>query len=701
MRSSRIVAEALRDVVEPVATVLGTPRLASGFTRHALEQASAAVARHGGCPPDFLRPEQVDPWRRVMAALEGWEGAILAEPLGSGKTWVALAVAFALRLPTTVLGPAALEDQWSRVSQRAGVRTRFHAMEALSRGRLPPEAPFVVIDEAHRLRDPATRRVRLVAPWLVGRRVLLLTATPIVNRRRDLLDLLALFTSDDALALDGVASLRTLASARTPPSCLARLVIRSGRGDHGVAVCTIRVPTGRRERARARRAVEAIDGLRLSEDPGIRQLVRSVLLDAAASSDAAFLAALRRYHHLLSQSRDAGGIGRAALRRFLGNAPDQLTMWSLLGPLDRVEAPPLDDLGRTASLLGIKAWDTDWMAGLHRLLGDGRITICFCRHRETARVLVRAWGHRVAWVIGSRAGIGTHEVSRHDVLAWFGPTRMTGANADLLPRVLIATEVLAEGLDLQSADRVVHVDLPWHDMRLRQRNGRVLRIGQAAGSVDVVHRGIPRSIESAFGQGRRVRAKGRASASWLAELQRPRPATVAPAGFWISMADGPGRDATCLVWLASGARTGVRSFRDDGHETVGMRAAPRSGRITPGDTGEHATLASTVAARAVRRALCRSAAPPAGSARLIAEILRTAREASNRRDGEQPGRLDRLLAVAARPGSRGVVRRLEEIEELGVARFRVESLPEPRPAREVTVVAVHVRLHPGPPMPLP
>ena len=46
-------------------------------------------------------------------------------------------------------------------------------------------------------------------------------------------------------------------------------------------------------------------------------------------------------------------------------------------------------------------------------------------------------------------------------------------------RVLIATDVAAEGLNLQHTCRlVVHVELPWSPARLEQRNGRVDRLGQ-------------------------------------------------------------------------------------------------------------------------------------------------------------------------------------------------------------------------------
>jgi len=55
-----------------------------------------------------------------------------------------------------------------------------------------------------------------------------------------------------------------------------------------------------------------------------------------------------------------------------------------------------------------------------------------------------------------------------------------------LGRILIGTEAMARGLNLQDASVVVNLDLPWNHAKLRQRVGRVARIGQKAKSVLVI-----------------------------------------------------------------------------------------------------------------------------------------------------------------------------------------------------------------------
>ena len=57
-------------------------------------------------------------------------------------------------------------------------------------------------------------------------------------------------------------------------------------------------------------------------------------------------------------------------------------------------------------------------------------------------------------------------------------------SADAL-RLVIATDVLSEGVNLQHADTIVHLDLPWTPAGLEQRVGRAARIGSRHSAVFV------------------------------------------------------------------------------------------------------------------------------------------------------------------------------------------------------------------------
>ena len=71
------------------------------------------------------------------------------------------------------------------------------------------------------------------------------------------------------------------------------------------------------------------------------------------------------------------------------------------------------------------------------------------------------------------------ELTRQQAVQGFAPVSMeapVGHDADLYD-ILITTDVLAEGVNLQQCRHIINYDMPWNPMRLVQRHGRIDRIG--------------------------------------------------------------------------------------------------------------------------------------------------------------------------------------------------------------------------------
>ncbi len=86
---------------------------------------------------------------------------------------------------------------------------------------------------------------------------------------------------------------------------------------------------------------------------------------------------------------------------------------------------------------------------------------------------------RIAAIIGSdhkreRFNPG---MSRESAVNGFAPQSMESTNPSDDFDILITTDVLAEGVNLQQCCHIINYDLPWNPMRLVQRHGRVDRIG--------------------------------------------------------------------------------------------------------------------------------------------------------------------------------------------------------------------------------
>jgi hypothetical protein len=502
-----IVAESLIGVPDPLLTALQPGPLASAAAVAGSLAASLAPPEHPDPPPEWLLSEQVTSFRRVLAAVRRYRGAVLADPVGSGKTFVSLAVAQAMnRGPTACLVPAGLLDQWEATARRLCVPLVCFSHQRVSRGQLPSASGgLVIIDESHHFRNPRTRRYQCLAPWLVGRTALLVTATPIVNRTADLAHQLLLTVRDDALALDGVTSLKAALTGSCPVPVVGQLVIEremvnDRRPDRSQRISR----PAPAEAAALVRLIAPLSRLRLSQCGPIAALIRSVLLRAAGSSPAAYAGALRRYQKLLLHAQDAARAGcaldRSELRHFTADLGDQLIWWELLPGTESATELVLDDLSPLSDLIRaaeVAMLGDDWkLDRLRRILGDGAPSLVFSCSRDTVRyVRDRLTDFRLAWCTGDHAGIGRTAMPRCEVLAWFRqPT-----TDPMAPAHLIVTDVAAEGLDLQRAARVIHFDLPWTPMRLEQREGRSVRYGSTYSAVEAVRLASPAVLERSLG----------------------------------------------------------------------------------------------------------------------------------------------------------------------------------------------------------
>jgi superfamily II DNA or RNA helicase len=157
--------------------------------------------------------------------------------------------------------------------------------------------------------------------------------------------------------------------------------------------------------------------------------------------------------------------------------------------LDELFSDIVDDLEQLADFLQelqkVEPKNDDKLQALIKLLSTDPVlkankVIVFTEFADTARYLETQL--RAAGLAGlCRIDGQTSQRQRSDVVVRFSPYYNQSSSAELAAggkeeiRVLIATDVLAEGLNLQDCTRLINYDLHWNPVRLMQRIGRVDR----------------------------------------------------------------------------------------------------------------------------------------------------------------------------------------------------------------------------------
>ena len=466
---------------------------ADAFLSVSLDTARAAIAACilGGEPTTLrvgditLHPHQRSAVVRIRQTLSTHGGALLCDDVGLGKTYVALALA-AEYDAVTIIAPAALSGMWQHALSVTRISAEFVSLESLGRnGPVERQRALIIVDEAHHFRNPCTRRYAVLARMCMLTPVLLLTATPLHNSRDDVSAIAALFKGFCAYAMTDAE--------------LAQILVRRDATEKlGVNDIPIVEHAAPRVLVTDEAILDMILALPAPVPPSggsvATRLVVHGLVRQWASSNAALVGALKRRiarSHGLLASLDAGRYPTAA----------ELSAWVYNG--DAVQLAFVELLQpATTSLVALASALRDHVRGLTALLSlarqlDDNLLVCFVRevwakhpgekivvfscYAETADALYRSLrrdGH-IALLTARGAMIASGPISRAEVLDQFAPvgptTRSATEHEDM--RLLIATDLLSEGVNLQRASVIVHLDLPWTTARVEQRIGRLARMG--------------------------------------------------------------------------------------------------------------------------------------------------------------------------------------------------------------------------------
>ena len=620
-----------------------------------------------------LRDHQREAAARLRAAISRFGGALLADDVGLGKTYTALAAArdFGRIL---IVAPAAIAEMWRSALRVSRVEGDFVSFESLSRSAPPSSGhALVIVDEAHHARNPLTRRYGRLAEVTRAARVLLLSATPVHNATADLHAVLALFLGSRA--------------NRMTPEQRGACIVRRTREDVRDAPMPRRTPPvwmdvpGSPELLQALLDVPAPCPPRDGGDGGA--LVTLSLVRAWASTDAALRATLRRRIARATSLADALATGRhptrAELRAWVvGDDATQLAFPELMVDAVTGDWRPLRDcvsrheagLRRALALLAEDGGRNDDVRSATirdiRARHTTKRIVVFAQFADSVRAMferLRADG-RVAAVTADAAWVAGGSLTRSEAIARFAPSAADGRSASRAETIdlLIATDLLSEGLNLQDAAVIVHLDLPWTAARLTQRVGRIWRMASPHERVHEYAIAPPAPAERVLGILDVLARKAGAASAAMGEVfpallrERRELGHSAPAG-------NPATAIESLrsllgTWLDPGIRASRQSAQPDETMPIDVAAVRAS---------EEGWLAAVLDGAGVRVVARRSGAPPSDDP---SNALAVAHAAQGMACVALPSRVDRVLReldafLEAGHGRRGRGRARDRIESPG------------------------------------
>ena len=129
-------------------------------------------------------------------------GLVAIHGLGSGKTLTSIAAQEALKMRSQVVAPAALLGNYAKERKKhltgKSSRADLTSMQNMATKGKSPDAPFLVVDEAHRARDPSSATFQTLKGNTAQKR-LLLSGSPFYNHPSDIAPLIDLAADANVL----------------------------------------------------------------------------------------------------------------------------------------------------------------------------------------------------------------------------------------------------------------------------------------------------------------------------------------------------------------------------------------------------------------------------------------------------------------------------------------------------------------------
>jgi len=522
-------------------------------------------------PEGFMKLEyQQQAVRQAMKKLEEYNGVFLADVVGLGKTFIAAQLLQQVKGRILVICPPLLKEYWEQSLMDFRVPAKVESLGKLEHiiRKGTERWDYIVVDEAHRFRNEATQSYADLLDICRGKKVILVTATPLNNTIDDIFAQLKLFQAPKNSTIPGIPNLEKffnvlrkklrkyekhepeyqemikVVSKEIREKVLKYVMVRRTRKDvatwfkkdieqQGLAFPEMQDPQkivyeyhGHIETVFNKtinllakfRYARYIPLLYYTGDKGLSEFekqqqrnvggfMKGILVKRLESSFFAFKQSVQRFINSYERFIEMYNNGTIYISKKVNvyDLLDNDDIEKLESAVEEERAQKYESKDFRKNFLTDLEYDLETLKAVwelwkdidddpklekfikelrtHKKLKEQHLVV-FTESKETGDYLfenlIKVFPGKVMFY-SSEGGrhideklTSNHTIAREIIKDNFDPNSKTTAN-DL--RILIATDILAEGINLHRSNVLVNYDLPWNPTRILQRAGRVNRLG--------------------------------------------------------------------------------------------------------------------------------------------------------------------------------------------------------------------------------
>lgn len=469
---------------------------------------------------------------KAISILTKYNGVIIADSVGLGKTYIGIGLLrhyYNLNEKILIICPASLYNMWINECNKNNLKVEIKTQEDIGRNGLDKEfmkdIQCILIDETHNFRNDLSERFKELISYTGNRKIIELTATPVNNSIMDLYNIMSMFLKDDEFKEKfGVRDIKEYMKDYSNNkdkvhNIINEVMIRRSRqfikskyfSDGLLNSNNIEFKFPTRKIYTVNYSLSKTYGNEILDYifckleelnlPIIKKddidenkiftakcLIKIMFLKRMESSIESFRISIKKqkeYCDIMLKSISEGFIVyKKDIFSIEGSNIDdkfKISIHDYSGNIEelskelKVDYQIFEDILQKLEAILL---NDDKMQVLTYILTSclkNKKVLIFTQYKDTARYVYNKLKSNIQ-DLNIEVIDGSNKANKQDIINRFAPKANSFEVSNNEIDILISTDILSEGQNLQDSDTIINYDLPWNPVKIIQREGRIDRI---------------------------------------------------------------------------------------------------------------------------------------------------------------------------------------------------------------------------------